>query len=132
MEPKCNADYEFNSRRYGNPIYNQGVERDTGRFLDADLREEDRNSRTVHRVEADDVKRPLPVNTLVARMALIFAVGLGLTLLLIPRPLRALHYMVAGSVATALALAGGFAMLRLPGADRPLLRIRIARSANRN
>jgi hypothetical protein len=39
---------------------------------------------------------------------------------------------VAGSVATALALAGGFAMLRLPGADRPFVRIRIARSANRN
>jgi len=74
----------------------------------------------------------MPVNTLVARMAVIFAVGLGLTLLLIPRPLRALHYMVAGSVATALALAGGFAMLRLPGADRPFVRIRIARSANRN
>jgi hypothetical protein len=35
--------------------------------------------------------------------------------------------MVAGSVATALALAGGFAVIRLPGAERPVMRIRIAR-----
>jgi hypothetical protein len=60
-------------------------------------------------------------------LLLLFAFTLTVTLWLIPRPHHPLQYMVAGSVATALTIAGAFAALRLPGQDRPIVRIRIAR-----
>ena len=60
-------------------------------------------------------------------LLVLFALTLTVTLWLIPRPHRPLQYMVAGSFATALTLAGAFAVLRLPGQDRPVVRIRIAR-----
>jgi hypothetical protein len=98
MEPKSNPIYEFNSRRYANPIYN--------------------------RLVAIYFKRPLVLSF---GLFLIFAMTITVSLWLIPRPHGPLHYMVAGSLGTALTLAGGFAILKLPGHDRPAVRIRIAR-----
>jgi hypothetical protein len=85
------------------------------------------SSHVVHRLSDSQTRRPMPPASLAIRLALLFVVGLGVSLLLIPRPLGKLQYMVAGSVATATALAGGFAMVRLPRSDRPIVRIRIAR-----
>jgi hypothetical protein len=65
-------------------------------------------------------------------LLLLFALTIAMTLWLIPRPHRPLQYMVAGSVATALTLAGGFAVIRLPGNDRPVVRIRIARRSGQS
>jgi hypothetical protein len=57
----------------------------------------------------------------------LFVLTISICLWLIPGPHGPLQYMVAGSVATALTLAGGFAILKLPGNDKPAVRIRIAR-----
>ena len=67
--------------------------------------------------------------TSILAIGLLFLLILAITvsLRLIPRPPGPLQYMVAGSVATALTLAGGFTILKLPGGERPAIRIRIAR-----
>ena len=63
-----------------------------------------------------------------AGLVLLFGLTIAGSLWLIPGPHRPLQYMVAGSVATAVALAAGFAILnRTPDANRPVVRIRIAR-----
>jgi hypothetical protein len=95
--------YEFNSRSYGNPIYNSGV--------------------------AILFKR---TSVLAMGLLLLFTVAIAACLWLIPGPHGPLQYMVAGSVATALTLAGGFAIVRLPGKDRPAVRIRIARRSGQS
>ena len=99
MEPESTPDYQFNSRSYGNPIYN--------------------------RVVSLLFKRTVLLGT-----GLILLFGLTITgcLLLIPQPHHPLQYMVAGSVATAVALIVGFVLLnRMPNAYRPVVKIRIAR-----
>jgi hypothetical protein len=104
MEPKRNPDYEFNSRAYRSPIYNGLV--------------------------APLLKRTMLLG---GGLLLLFALILTTSLWLIPRPHRPLHYMVAGSVATAVALAGGFALMQwMPGNDRPVVRIRIARKSGQS
>jgi hypothetical protein len=66
-------------------------------------------------------------------LLLVFVLSIAVCLWLIPRPHRPLQYMVAGSVATAIALAAGFATLnRVPGAGKPLVRIRIARRSGQS
>ena len=99
MEPKYTPAYEFNSRCYGNPIYNVFV--------------------------ALLFKRTVLLG---GGLFLVFVLSIALCLRLIPGPRRPLQYMVAGSVATAIALAAGFAAInRLPDTGKPRVRIRIAR-----
>jgi hypothetical protein len=63
-----------------------------------------------------------------AGLLLLFGLTIAGCLWLIPRPHRPLQYMVAGSVATAVALVAGFVLLnRIPNPNRPVVRIRIAR-----
>ncbi|HKA02008.1 MAG TPA: hypothetical protein VKE70_36105 [Candidatus Solibacter sp.] len=99
--------YEFNSRSYGLPIYNVVVVRLLQR-----------------------------TSVLACTLMLLFAVTLGVSLLLIPRPHSPLQYMVAGSLATAITLAGGFAAMHWLGgqerSDRPVVRIRIARRSGQS
>jgi len=99
MEPECTATYEFNSLCYGNPIYNVFV--------------------------ALLFKRTLLLG---AGLLLLFVLAIAVCLWLIPGPHSPLHYMVAGSVATAIALVAAFGILnRMPGHNKPVVRIRIAR-----
>jgi hypothetical protein len=99
MEPKCNPDYEFSSRCYENPIYNVFV--------------------------ALLFKRSILLG---GGIFVVFLLTIAACLWVIPQPHRPLQYMVAGSVATAVALAAGFAVVnRLPNSNKPLVRIRIAR-----
>ena len=63
-----------------------------------------------------------------AGLMLVFGLTIAGCLWLIPQPHRPLQYMVAGSVATAIALLAGFILLnRIPNPNRPVVRIRIAR-----
>ena len=99
MEPKRNPDYEFNSRSYENPIYNVVV--------------------------ALLFKRSILLG---GGIFVVFLFTIAACLWIIPKPHRPLQYMVAGSVATAVALAVGFAAVnRLPNSNKPVMRIRIAR-----
>jgi CBS domain containing-hemolysin-like protein len=63
-------------------------------------------------------------------LVLVFSLGIAACLFMIPKPLGPLQYMVAGSVATALTLAVGFAALNwMPKDNKPVVRIRIARKS---
>lgn len=104
MEPKYTTNYEFNSRCYENPIYNVFV--------------------------ALLFKRTVWLG---GGLLLVFVLSIALCLRLIPGPHGPLQYMVAGSVATAIALAAGFALLnRIPETSKPLVRIRIARRSGQS
>jgi hypothetical protein len=104
MEPKYTPAYEFNSRCYENPIYNVLV--------------------------ALLFKRTVMLG---GGLLLVFGLSIALYLRLIPGPHRPPEDMVAGSVATAITLAGGFAVLnRVPDGGRPLVRIRIARRSGQS
>ncbi|HXK02967.1 MAG TPA: hypothetical protein VMS37_11225 [Verrucomicrobiae bacterium] len=64
-------------------------------------------------------------------LILLFGLTIAACLWLIPQPHRPLQYMVAGSVATAVALIGGFiALSRMPASNRPVIRIRLARRSS--
>ena len=66
-------------------------------------------------------------------LILLFAGTIAVCLWFIPRPHRPLQYMVAGSVATAVTLAGGFGALnRMPHGNKPVVRIRIARRSGQS
>ena len=68
-----------------------------------------------------------------AGLTLLFVLTIAVSLRMIPRPHRPLQYMVAGSVATAVTLAAGFAALsRLGGDSAPVIRIRIARRSGQS
>jgi hypothetical protein len=64
-------------------------------------------------------------------LVLVFVLTIAACLWLIPKPHRPLQYMVAGSVATAVALAAGFAALNwMPVDKKAVVRIRIARRSS--
>jgi hypothetical protein len=104
MEPLGTSNHEFNSRGYGNPIYNAFV--------------------------ATLFKRTVLFGI---GLLLLFPAIIAVSLWLIPKPHRPLQYMVAGSVATAATLAVGFGALSRFGAEgAPVIRIRIARRSGQS